>query len=123
ARIVAAGEARDHVVLLGVQIDDAALPFIAPLQSDNHVGLKRHAASSDRLVRGTFRPPSSTGKLLRAPIRLAAGQSILRPPLTRIAHCVKTRYPEIFRGNSCPSKGRSALSAARPGVLNRQLFL
>jgi len=37
--VVAAAETRDDVVLLGIEVDDAALPFVAPLDADDNVSL------------------------------------------------------------------------------------
>ena len=37
-RVVAAGKARDHIVIRGVKIDDPAFAFVAPLQPDDQIG-------------------------------------------------------------------------------------
>ncbi len=52
--VIAAAEARDHVVVCGIQVDDASLSFVAPLQSEDNVGFRRRAVTGQNSLR---RPP------------------------------------------------------------------
>ena len=52
--VIAAAEARDHVVAGGIQVDDASLSFVAPLQSEDNVGFRRRAVTGQNSLR---RPP------------------------------------------------------------------